>query len=84
LTVPHAAIYTVKAWSLGGQSFWYSSKPEIYFLFPQMPPMKLLTPPTLLDRLLCASLTLDKSLLCSSHSSSFLEANVAPTLVDGL
>src|SRR4051794_32020543 len=72
-----------EAWSLGGQTLVFIQA-GIYFLFPQMPAMKLFTQPTLFPRCLCARLTLDKSLLCSSHASSSLEANVAPALVDGL
>jgi hypothetical protein len=83
LTVPTCSYLYSKAWSLGGQTFGIHQA-RLYFLFPQMPAMKLLTPPTLLSRFLRTKLTLDKSLLCSSHSSSSLEANVAPALVDGL
>jgi hypothetical protein len=56
----------------------------IYFLFPQMPPMKLLTPPPLLLALICLKLTADKSLLSFSQLTSSLDVRPAPALVEGL
>ena len=57
---------------------------RVYFLFPQMLPMKLLTPPPLFLPLICLKFTADKSLLSLSQLSSSLDVKVAPALVEGL
>lgn len=63
----------------------YIAQPSrIYFLFPQMLAMKLLTPPPLLLPPICLKFTADKSLLSLSQLSSSLDVKVAPALVEAL
>src|SRR2546423_7689142 len=64
--------------------FYSHSAPSIYCLFPQMPPIKLLSPPPLALLFFWARLTADKSLLSSTHLISSFNFIAAPALVEGL